>query len=192
MRLLEFCLIAILLLQCNHTPTTKTLVLNHQKVIGDISADTVFNGLIRFYNLKTGLLEQEAHYVNGILHGTVTNYYGNGKKHTVAPYKYGKNVGFNEGYDSLGRLERKTYMYDNLRVGPTIEYRNEKIKEYYFYSFDGELLYELNYDSLQKKRIIDISRDYFILKLLGSNSSIDGNVETEGLKTFLIYLLNVP
>jgi antitoxin component YwqK of YwqJK toxin-antitoxin module len=71
---------------------------------GDITPDTVFNGLIRFYDTTTNKLVIEATYTNGKLNGKRKDYYLNGNIKGVGYYENGKQNGTTSFFDTAGRL----------------------------------------------------------------------------------------
>lgn len=164
---------------------------NETRVEGNINIDTIYNGLIKFYNIKSNKLFRECNYENGIENGKCILYHKNGK----IAYKYffenGKVNGDTYAFDVKGDLLSKGFYYYDIRVGSSDEYIKEKIANYYFYSLDGELLFFIYYDSSQKKKITDLQSDYFFYhtaKYQEYNDSLNKNEQQE----YFLYLPNPP
>ena len=86
-----FSAILILSLICSCSKTNKRRVLVEDVYAeGDISKDTVFNGLIRFYDTSHNRLVMVASYKNGVLDGPRTDYYKSGRPETKIKYENGK------------------------------------------------------------------------------------------------------
>jgi len=169
----------------------RELYIDHYKVVGNISDDSVYNGHIKFYDSASEILAEEGEYRNGVLNGMRINYDSNGKVFSILNYENGKNIGYNRYYDSLGNLTDQEYFYYDVKVGPSITYFHGKAKVYDFYAFDNNLIYSLNYDSLQKNIIVNLGKNFFHITKLGGVTYIDGNRRSEGLE-FSIYTLNPP
>lgn len=169
----------------------KSIVLNKERVEGDISKDTVFNGEIKFYDLKTNKLVSKCNYINGKLFGDRKDYYLNGNLSLHSFYEGGKLLGSSNIYNTSGILEKKEYYYYDIQVGESISYKKGEIAEYYFYSLDGSLLFWLNYDSINGKRITDLQSNYFFIKDKEYSEVVaDGN--RTRAKEFFIYTPNPP
>ena len=159
---------------------------------GEISSDTVFNGLIKFYDTSTNKLAIEAFYKNGKPNGKRKDYYLNGKVKDIAYYENGKQNGTVSYFDSLGRLTSKQDFYYGLKVGSSIEYKNEKPSKYYFYSFDNEQLFYTDYDSVYHTNLKKINDDNFFFWHIDSVATIrTTDRKSEGDECF-IYLINPP
>lgn len=196
-RILIFIFILTISFSCNqHNKSTKDKI---RRVIvedviaeGEISADTIFNGLIKFYDTTTNQLVIEAHYKNGNLNGPRKDYYLNGKLKNLGYYENGMQTGMHSYFDSTGQLALKQDYYFNLRAGNRIEYKNGKPIKYYFTSFDNKDLFYINYDSVYSREIEKINDNSFFFwhtKDVATISTNDNILEKEEL---FVYLINPP
>jgi antitoxin component YwqK of YwqJK toxin-antitoxin module len=119
---------------------------------GNISSDTIYNGLIKFYDKATNKLVIEGYYKKGKLDGKRKAFYENGKIKNITFYENGKQNGTSSCFDSTGQLTSKQDCYYDLLVGSHIEYKNTKPRKYYFTSFDEEDVFYINYDLLKTER----------------------------------------
>ena len=195
-RVLTFILI-LTILSCEQEKTNPNV--NSRRIIvedviaeGDISLDTVFNGLIKFYDTTTNQLVIEAFYKNGKLNGRRKDYYLNGKLKNIGYYENGKQTGSISHFDTAGQLTSKQDYYFDLQVGSNIQYKNGKPSEYYFTSFDNETLFYINYDSVYNKEIKTINNDQFFFWHINEVATITTmDKKLEGDECF-IYLINPP
>ena len=126
-----------------------------------MTKDSVYNGLMKFYNKNDGSLRFQGTYKNGLLDGDLYEYYPHGKIKARTEYEHGKVNGYTIMFDSLGFVKIKNFSYYDMRVGPSIEYKNGNVSNYYFYSFDGNMLFHLNYDSNLNRKITDLQTNFF-------------------------------
>jgi antitoxin component YwqK of YwqJK toxin-antitoxin module len=167
----------------------KRIRLSDSYAEGQISNDTVFNGEIKFYDLNTNHLTEIATYNSGVLNGKRIVYHNNGKIKAVFTFLSGKANGEIIINDTNGNILQKQNFYHDLLVGPSIHYKNNEVKQYYFYSFDNEQLLTIDYDSIDNKPIDDINDGKFIFWHLNKYSTS----ESDSLQTELfIYLPNPP
>lgn len=176
----------------NSTDKVRRLTIEDVVAEGDISSDTVFNGLIKFYDTTTNSLVIEAYYKNGKLHGKRIDYYLNGKTKNIGFYESGKQTGTVSYFDSTGQLTSKQDFYYDLKAGSSIEYKNGKPSKYYFTSFDNEDLFSIDYDTLLNKEIKKINDNSFffwhssdIATITTTDRKLEGN-------EYFIYLINPP
>ncbi|NCI45800.1 toxin-antitoxin system YwqK family antitoxin [Sediminibacterium soli] len=140
----------------------KTVIIdNETRAEGNISEDSIFNGLIRFFNLKSGKLETVANYSDNKLNGERIEYNSNGTILSRSFYEKGRQNGAVDVYNEKGMRVNSYFMYFDLKVGDDISYRNSVPFLYNFYSFDGKRLFNINYDSLGNRKISDVQSDYF-------------------------------
>lgn len=167
-------LIVLLSIACK-TQKTREIIIGDEKIQGIIGKDSVFNGLIRFYDKTTNRLKAEANYLKGKLNGEMNEYYKNGFLSTKSNYENDKVIGPTIIYDERGnKIKSENYYYD-IQVGESIKYENEKVATYHFFSFSGESLFSINYDASRKARITDIQTNYFFLnKREYADVSFDG------------------
>jgi hypothetical protein len=139
----------------------KSLVLGDLKAVGRISPDSTFEGVIKFYNLETGILKVECNYYRGKMHGNRIDYYSNGVIASKESYENGKLDGYVYFYDSnANKLVDQFYYYD-LQVGPTIKYENNKEISFSYSSLDFENLFKINYDSFKKMSLTTLQKNFF-------------------------------
>jgi len=150
--------IAIAIFSCKETKTnpkiqTRRVVIDDVIAEGDISSDTIYNGLIKFYDTATNHLISETFYKNGKINGKRKDYYLSGGIKNIGYYENGRQIETASHFDSAGQLTSKQDFYYDLRVGNNVEYTDGKPTKYYFISFDNEELFYLNYDSIQTKNV---------------------------------------
>jgi hypothetical protein len=187
-------IIVILTSACKRSGRThvREMIIGGNRVVGNISDDTIYTGLIRFYNGSSNVLSEEVEYnSDGRMNGKRTLFYPNGNTRALSFYDNGKRLGYNTLFDSTGKIANNSFWYYDIRVGPSVDYYNGKPSRYYFYTFENELLYYLNYDELTDKKIVDLERNYFRLVKYDSASYWQGNLEEAGTE-YRIYLLNPP
>jgi hypothetical protein len=156
---------------------------------GEISQDTIYNGLIRFYDTATNHLVTTANYKAGILEGNLQDYYINGNIKIQSYYQNGKTNGQVKFFDSSGAISCTQNMYFDLRVGPTIEYKNGIVNQYYFYSLENKELLHIDYDSVEGKGIEEIT-DTTLFFWHSYDYSTSDSKETK--TDLFIYLPNPP
>ena len=156
---------------------------------GNISKDTIYNGLIKFYDTATKQLVMTANYKDGILDGDRIDYYSTGKRKLQLHYQCGKINGEVKLFDSTGEVTLSQNIYFDLRVGSSIEYRNKQIGQYYFYSLENNELLHINYDSAKGKKIEQLNDTSFFFWHYNDRVSSDLNVPKTEL---FIYLPNPP
>jgi len=196
-RILPLIFLLTLIFSCDENRST--LKIKTRKVIiedviaeGDISSDTILNGFIKFYDTTTKRLVIEAFYKNGKLNGKRKDYYLNGKYKNIGYYENGKQSGTVSYFDTTGRLTLKQDFYYDLKVGSNIEYKNEKPSEYYFTSFDNEVLFHIDYDSIYNREIQKINDDHFFFWHINQVSTITSTDKKLESKECFIYLINPP
>lgn len=156
---------------------------------GDINKDTVFNGLIKFYDTASNQLIQTSNYKAGILDGDRIDYYADGKKKLQTQYIGGKINGEINIFDTAGGLSKTQHMYFDLRVGPTIEYKNKNVSQYNFYSLENKELLHFNYDSIAGKRIEQLNDTSFFFWHYNDYTTSE-NITNK--KELFLYLPNPP
>jgi hypothetical protein len=154
---------------------------------GDISKDSILNGLIRFYDTVHNRLVMVANYKNGVLDGKRTDYYKNGRPETEIKYENGKINGELIVYDTTGKITEKQNYYYDLVTGHSQSFINGKISNYAFYSLDNEILFTLDYD--KPKKIEDINKNsYFFWNINNYKTTASQDQFSE----LFIYLPNPP
>jgi hypothetical protein len=157
--------------------------------LGDIIAkgnikDSLFNGHIKFYEKKSGLLVKESNYTNNILNGKYRQYYSNGNINIEGMYSDGKPNGYVYYFDSTGKIISQTFLYYGIRTGPSLEFINNQLKKYYYFSLENEPLFYLDYDSIGNKGILDLATDFFFITQYSFGNNLN--------KEYRIYNINPP
>jgi antitoxin component YwqK of YwqJK toxin-antitoxin module len=156
-----------------------------------IERDTIYQGLIKFYDKRNGKLIQQANYLNGIEDGKRTDYYKNGEIAAVTDYSHGHINGESKAYDENGRLTLLMNFYYDLQVGPVMTYANDSLVAYSFHSFEGEPLMFLEYDSLIYKPITKMVTDFFFFKKRNLIEVFDYGVK-EQKSEYFVYTPHPP
>ena len=130
-------------------------------VEGNISRDSIYNGLIKFYNKKTKKKIAECHYLNGLKDGEYKQFNENGIVTADLFYKDGKENGVAKLYDDKGNILLEDFYYYGLRTGNSVTYENDLLKSYSFYSLDNKLLLNFDYDSLRAKKLPDLVKNFY-------------------------------
>ena len=134
---------------------------NGNRAIGKISADSVFDGVIKFYDVSTNKLIEESKYDRGVQNGFDILYFQNGMISVKSYYKDGKQDGYSYIYNDKGKLISQNYFYYGIRMGNNVEYLDGVIKKYWFYSLDNGILFYLDYDSIKGKQLTDFQASFF-------------------------------
>lgn len=189
MKFSEACIVILLVIVTGCTSAKKRVTIDDVVAEGDISKDTVYNGLIKFYNINTHQLTQTINYKEGIMDGERIDFYPNGKRKLELAYQNGKINGEIKHYDSTGEISEIQYIYHSLRVGPTTSYKNKEIVEYSFHSLENKELFYINYDSIKGKNHEDLNEGvFFFFNYNNYHTSRDSTPKTE----LFIYLPNPP
>jgi hypothetical protein len=170
------------------TNETKRIVVGDYLAEGEIKIDkdTVFNGPIKFFDRTTKKLSYEQSYRNGIVEGFSQYYFPNGKTKIELSFRDGKKFGFVNYFDTTGNLISRNYMYYGIRLGPGLDYSKGKLVNYRYYDFDYNLLFALNYDSIQGHRINQLQKGFFYYL------RYDVIHDDAFQKSYLLYLINPP
>jgi antitoxin component YwqK of YwqJK toxin-antitoxin module len=183
--------ITILSVSCQTRKKSREIIIGNEKVEGLIGKDTVFNGLIKFYDNATNRLKAEANYIEGKLTGERREYYENGSLSTKSNYQNDKMLGNTIIYDEGGsKIKSENYYYD-IQVGESIEYKSNKPANYHYFSFGGEPLFSIKYDTSKKEKITDLQSKYFFI-----NKREYADVSFEGIgshnEEVFMYMPNPP
>ncbi len=188
LRLFSIGLFILTIFSCD-SKKNKRVKIDNLFAEGDISKDTIYNGLIKFYDTATMQLFQTANYKAGILDGDRIDYYANGKRKLQLYYESGKINGEIKKYDSIGKVVETQNIYFDLRVGPSIEYKNNEVSQYYFYSLEDKELLHINYDSVKGKKIEQLNdTSFFFWHYVDYSTSESRKPKTD----LFIYLPNPP
>jgi len=196
-RFLVFAIIVTIISSCkqnkaNSTDKVRRFTIEDVVAEGDISSDSIFNGLIKFYDTTTNNLVIEAYYKNGKLNGKRIDYYLNGKIKNIGFYDNGKQTGTVSYFDSTGQVTSKQDFYYDLKAGSSIQYNNEKPVKYYFKSLDNEDLFSIDYDTVFNKEINKINDNSFFFwhsSDIAAITTTDKKLEGD---EYFIYLINPP
>ncbi len=134
---------------------------NGNRAKGKISADSVFDGVIKFYDVSTNKLIEESKYDRGVQNGSDVSYYQNGVIAVKCSYKDGKQDGYSYIYNDKGKLISQNYFYYGIRMGNNAEYSDTGVKKYWFHSLDYGILLYLDYDSIKGRKLSDFQTTFF-------------------------------
>jgi hypothetical protein len=158
---------------------------------GQVIRDSIFDGLVKFYDVKSNRLVKEENYKNGVLDGPCSEFYQNGILSIKYEYSNGLVHGHQYLYDTVGRLISENNYYYGLRVGDGIEYGGNGISDYNFYSLDNTLLFHISYDSVKQKKILDLEKNFFFYTQ-SEYQIMDSMHLSKMRKEYLLYLPNPP
>ena len=189
--------IAVAIFSCKENKTnpkiqTRRVLIDDVIAEGDISSDTIYNGLIKFYDTATNQLISETFYKNGKINGKRKDYYLSGGIKNIGYYENGRQIETASHFDSSGQLTLKQDFYYDLRVGNNVEYTDGKPTKYYFISFDNEELFYLNYDSIQTKNVRTLNNYHFFFFHSDSVTTISISGKESADKDYFIYIINPP
>lgn len=153
----------VFLNSCQNYRKPREIILGNERVKGVISKDTIFNGSIRFYNKKTNRLISECNYKDGKLNGERKDFYDNGKLSSLSYYDDDKLTGEVTVYSKNGEKLKVEFYYYGYQVGHSTKFVLKKPQEYFFYSFGGEPIFSISYDTTLRKRITDVQLNYFFI-----------------------------
>jgi len=111
--------------------------------------DTSIDGKAKYYS-KLGILEAYYTFKNGDKNGDAVTYHENGKILDSMNYSNGLLNGQLYKFNTLGQLQFTKMYYYGIEVGDHSFFKNGKIYDYYFNSFDQKQIIYSRYDSLQK------------------------------------------
>jgi hypothetical protein len=189
MRLLCFVSISWLLAACQSRHIRSINLGNGVIAEGRIGADTVLDGAVKFYDIKSNQLIEEGNYVNGIKSGADIIYNRNGTIASKAEFADGKQNGYSFHFDTSGNLVQKSYNYYGLNVGASVNFINDSVKEFYFYGLDENVLMYLNYDSIKGKKLGEIQPKLFFFHDTYYQPYDDHDMS---LKSFFVYTPDPP
>lgn len=185
-----FFLLLCFLPSCRQKASNEVIVDNKYRAVGNISNDTTYDGNIEFYDINTGNLAFSVTYKDGMLNGEKRDYYSNGKVYSISNYTNGLLNGVTNFFDSTGLRTYTQENYYGLNFGRKITYNKEGVKKFDFYSFDNELLFSIDYDSLKKNKITSIQNDFFFYNEEWFKYLSDS--DNKSRKEYFIYLPNPP
>jgi antitoxin component YwqK of YwqJK toxin-antitoxin module len=191
MRIIFLCILLLFVAtSCKNKNITRIITRDYLIAEGKISKDTIFDGVIRFYDLHTRKLRFKATYDDGILNGEKIDYYSDGKIYAIQNYVEGKLNGDVKFLSRKGAQINIQHYYFNLPVGARIKFTDGKIATYDFYSLDGTDLLSINYDSLKGRKITDFQEAFFFYHIndFGILNGTDSTVQND----LFIYLPQPP
>ena len=180
-------IIVVFTLSCKQKTERILMLSNETNAVGDISKDSIYNGIIKFYDNITEKLIEQTDFNNGIRNGMSYHFYYNGKIRDKSQYVKGKLDGYVYFYDSTGLLTDIEHYYAGIKIGAKIHYINNKLNYYQFNNLEDETILSIEYDSLKKKKLIDL---YY--PLIFSRCKGDTVNDTVHLPKIFIYLPNPP
>ena len=191
MRHTQYILLFIILLFGCKTDKSKRIIRFGEFAEGNISIgkDTVFNGLIRYYDTTTNRLTSKIFYKNDTVNGPSVDFHQNGKIASIANYIMGDEHGVTSFYDSSGNIFQTNYYFHGIHVGPFTMFKEKKPFKYSFYSFDGRRLFQLNYDSISEMEIKNWKDKLFFFT---ENYAVDDYNPQNVKKIYFLYLPNPP
>src|SRR6185312_5671809 len=149
-------LIGIILLPSCKNERVGTLVIDANTIAeGPIKRDSIFDGIVKYYDIKTRIIEKQLTYSNGTLNGPCIEFYPNGRHYSEYTLSNGELEGNVFQYDSLGTLISRDYYFHGLRVGGCLRFSGDSIESYSFYSLENKRLFRISYDSIKYKKITD-------------------------------------
>ena len=163
----------------------KTIHKGDFDLVGHFMNDTILNGAVKFYDKSQKLVAIRT-YSNDILNGYSTTYHSNGNTHDSVIFINNSEIGFNYIFDSLGHLIYKANYFYGKQMGPVFTYSANKIVEYSFNNFEGDILYFYSYDTATKKEYYP--SDKFLIKAGTTEVSVNGK---DGITIFL-YIFTPP
>jgi hypothetical protein len=177
---------------CQQKNIRSVIIDNNVRAEGNITKDTLYDGLIKFYDVNSNKLIQECTYIHGVENGHSIYYYKTGKISAKSFFENGKQNGYSLFYDIDGKLISKDFFYHGIRAGSSSKYSNNSISKYWFYSLDNKLLFYISYDSLtSRKRITELQERFFFYNER-EYSDLAFNEISKPKKEFFIYTPNPP
>lgn len=178
-----YLILFLILYSC--TKKEKSVKFFQYKAVGNISRDTVFNGVIKFYDTSSNQLACEGTYNEGKLEGLYKEYYIHGPISEIRNYEKNKLNGEIKQFDSAGKLIRQEYYYYDLRVGPCINYKNDVPDKYTFLSLDNTPLLEIDYNLAKSKMITQVISDFFFFHKSEYSDAIRGDLSSQKNELFI-------
>jgi hypothetical protein len=191
MRFIIYFFIVFLIGSCQFDQIRSVKIDNDTRAEGRIGVDNVYNGVIKFYNIPTNKLIEEANYSRGIQEGNDIFYHANGAIAAKRAFTNGVLNGYTFSYDSVGHLLKQDYYYYNLRSGGSMEYLHNKLKYYRFFSLEKDILFYLDYDSLKGRKLPEIQPGYFFYRQT-KYTTVDENDSLADRIEYFLYTPNPP
>lgn len=156
------------------------------RIVGKINTDSVWNGEMRFYDIKSNKLTAMRTYKDGILTGPSIRYNDEGKVIDSVSFTLNKKMGYNYVYDNSGQLLQKVNFFYGRQIGATYTFEDSNIIEYSFQNFENNILYFYSFDPKIGEHYF--ADDSYLANSSVSECTIDG---VEGISIFT-YLITPP
>ena len=176
---------------CQTNQTRSVIVDKQVRAEGKILADTIYDGLIKFYNIQTNKLMEQSYYKEGVQDGPDIQYNENGTVAVRGFFRNGKQHGYSYMYDEEGNLLSQHYCYYGIGCGNSMDYENQKLKSYWFYSLDNNLLMHLDYDSLKGRKLPEILSNFFFYNIY-QYKVFNKNNYSQDREEYFLYTPNPP
>lgn len=147
--------ILLILSSCN-TDVPKRIKAGNFEMEGIFLHDSIPDGIIKYYELKTDNLVGSKEFNKGVANGKAINYH-NSKIIQTVNYKNGIESGFAELFDSSkGYLKQRDFYYYGRKVGPSFVFDDKgSLLSYYFTNFENKVMYSVELDSMFGKYYSD-------------------------------------
>ncbi len=182
-------LIFLLLPKCS-SDNFQTITKGDYIVEGNITKDSIYNGLIKSYNKGTKKLFSECGYANGIKNGEYKQFNENGTLIENLFYKDGKEYGIAKIYGDDGIIYSQDYYFYGLRVGNSLKYKNNLLKTYSFISLENTVLMQFDYDSLRGHHLPDLIKNLYFYTRTEYSESVADTFQTK--IEYFLYTPNPP
>ncbi len=179
----------VLLLKCS-SDNFRSITMGDYIVEGNITKDSIYNGLIKSYNKGTKKLFSECGYVNGIKNGEYKQFNDNGTLIEDLFYKDGKENGLAKLYNDNGFIYSQDYYFYGLRVGNSLKYENKVLKSYSFISLENTALMQFEYDSIRGHHLPDLIRNLYFYTSSNYSESVDDSLSKK--TEYFLYTPNPP
>jgi hypothetical protein len=111
--------------------------------------DSIPSGVTTFYD-EQGRLYSKVNYINGLRQGWGVFYNKQGDVNDSTYYKNDLAEGPSYSFNEAGELISKTYYVKGFSFGPMLLYKDKKLTEYHFWTFDQKLAFTCTYSSQQE------------------------------------------
>ncbi|WP_315814162.1 hypothetical protein [Paraflavitalea speifideaquila] len=143
----------LLSLSCNENRKQNILeVKTNEGVLakGPTLGDSAFHGIVNHYDSDTKEFIGYSIYSYGKETGPYVKQHKGNTIDSLSIDNLSRS-GYEYLYDSVGKLVYKSYSLNGRVVGPAWDYSVvKKWPDFYFYNFEGDIIYEAKYDSLGK------------------------------------------
>ncbi|MCG2617844.1 hypothetical protein LZZ85_26320 [Terrimonas sp. NA20] len=193
MKIIVSLIFVIILTGCkDKSPQEKRLLVDDSLLaVGQISDDTIYSGLVKFYDPRSSKILYSCNYKDGKLDGIKTDFHENGEVYSRQMYHGGLPHGYVNFYDTAGQIYARQFFYYGLKSGPSINWKDGQPTSFHFYSLDNRLLIDLDYSDLTEKLISDVQQGFFFYQ---TSEVITANWRdgTSAQKDIFLYLPKPP